>query len=84
MRKAVKTMIELLSPTWAPPVVEAVRVKRRRIKETKPRQPGGGRKRCLTDEDAAEIAASTESASASACRFGVTAQTIYNYRRRTK
>ena len=81
MRKTVKTMIELLSPTWAPPVVEAVRVKRRRIKETKPRQPGGGRKRCMTDEDAAEIVASTESASALACRFGVTTQTIYNYRR---
>lgn len=84
MRKTVKTMIELLSPTWAPPVVEAVRVKRRRIKETKPRQPGGGRKRCLTDEDAAEIAASTESTSALACRFGISCQTVNNYRRRQK
>jgi len=84
MRKTVKTMIEKLSPTWAPPVIEAVRVLRTRKKETERRAPGGGRKRCLTDEDAAEIVTSTESATALACRYGVSAQTIYNYRQRTK
>jgi len=84
MRKTVKTMIEKLSPTWAPPVIEAEPMKRAHKKETKRRQPGGGRKRCLTDEDAAEIVKSTESATALACRYGVSAQTIYNYRQRTK
>ena len=77
------TKIELLK-SMLPASVETVKVKRHRIKETKPRQPGGGRKRCLSDEDAAEVAASTESTSALACRFGISCQTVNNYRRRQK
>jgi hypothetical protein len=84
MRKTVKTMIEKLSPTWAPPAIEGECVNRACKKETKRRAKGGGRKFCLTDDDAAEIVESTESATALACRYGVTAQTIYNYRQRAK
>ena len=36
MRKAVKKMIELLSPTWAPPVVEAPSVNILRTELEKP------------------------------------------------
>jgi predicted DNA binding protein len=54
--------------------------RRKRVKESKPRKPGGGRKHKLTVRQMAAIQSSAASTKALAEKYGVSEMTIWNTR----